>query len=153
MAPQDEKPLIPEAKTPEPVNVKGPMDTRVPGFDLLSPNDAANACVMRYNTDNEFAAIFDKFVGRRVGNVVEPSKAAKLSALDEIVEGDTVEDNGNGTYDIMIRHPVYGLIPFTASKDDPEEHGRLFYELASAKKKRVSPKGETVVKPTLKDGE
>jgi hypothetical protein len=35
--------------------------------------------------------------------------------------------NANGTIDMELDHPVYGLIPFTASPDDPEEHGRLLF--------------------------
>jgi len=38
----------------------------------------------------------------------------------------------NGTIDMEINHPVYGLIPFTASPDDPEEHGRLLFADAQA---------------------
>ena len=38
----------------------------------------------------------------------------------------------NGTIDMEIKHPVYGLIPFTASPDDPEEHGRLLFADAQA---------------------
>jgi len=38
--------------------------------------------------------------------------------------------NKNGTIDMELDHPVYGLIQFTASPDDPEEHGRLLFEEA-----------------------
>jgi hypothetical protein len=38
--------------------------------------------------------------------------------------------NGDGTIDVEINHPIYGWIPFTASPEDPEAHGReLFAEL------------------------
>ena len=40
--------------------------------------------------------------------------------------------NANGTIDMEIDHPVYGTIPFTASPDDPEEHGRLLFADAQA---------------------
>ena len=40
--------------------------------------------------------------------------------------------NANGTIDMEINHPVYGPIPFTASPDDPEEHGRLLFADAQA---------------------
>ena len=40
--------------------------------------------------------------------------------------------NANGTIDMEVDHPVYGLIPFTASPDDPEEHGRLLFADAQA---------------------
>ena len=36
--------------------------------------------------------------------------------------------NENGTIDTEINHPIYGLIPITASKDDPET-ADLFYQL------------------------
>lgn len=32
-----------------------------------------------------------------------------------------------GVIDCFIEHPVYGLIPFTASEDDVEELGRIIY--------------------------
>jgi hypothetical protein len=37
-------------------------------------------------------------------------------------------DNGNGTYDITVKHPVYGLIQFTAHPEDPLDHGKVIYE-------------------------
>jgi hypothetical protein len=40
--------------------------------------------------------------------------------------------NFNGTIDMEINHLVYGIIPFTASPDDPEEHGRLLFADAQA---------------------
>lgn len=36
--------------------------------------------------------------------------------------------NSNGTIDIEMNHPVFGWIPFTASPDDVEEHGRIIYQ-------------------------
>lgn len=36
--------------------------------------------------------------------------------------------NHLGTIDVEINHPAFGWIPFTASPDDPEEHGRLMFE-------------------------
>ena len=41
--------------------------------------------------------------------------------------------NAHGTIDMEINHPVYGRIPFTASPDDPEEHGRLLFADAQAR--------------------
>jgi len=38
----------------------------------------------------------------------------------------------SGTIDMELNHPVHGLIPFTASPDDPEEHGRLLFADAQA---------------------
>ena len=35
--------------------------------------------------------------------------------------------NENGTINMEVEHPAFGLIPFTASPDDPEEHGRLLF--------------------------
>ena len=40
--------------------------------------------------------------------------------------------NANGTIDMEVEHPVHGLIPFTASPYDPEEHGRLLFADAKA---------------------
>ena len=40
--------------------------------------------------------------------------------------------NASGTIDMEINHPVHGPIPFTASPDDPEEHGRLLFADAQA---------------------
>lgn len=40
--------------------------------------------------------------------------------------------NAHGTIDIDIEHPVYGWIPFTASPDDVELHGRELYAQAEA---------------------
>lgn len=36
--------------------------------------------------------------------------------------------NSQGTIDCEIEHPVYGWIPFTASPDDVELHGREIYQ-------------------------
>ena len=35
--------------------------------------------------------------------------------------------NANGTIDVEINHPDFGWIPFTASPDDPEPHGRQIF--------------------------
>lgn len=35
----------------------------------------------------------------------------------------------NGTIECEIDHPDFGWIPFTASPDDPELHGREFFAL------------------------
>jgi hypothetical protein len=40
--------------------------------------------------------------------------------------------NSDGSIDMEIEHPVHGPIPFTASPDDPEEHGRLLFADAQA---------------------
>lgn len=45
--------------------------------------------------------------------------------------------NRTGTIDCEINHPQYGWIPFTASPDDSEEHGRAIY--AEAIKGTVAP--------------
>lgn len=37
-----------------------------------------------------------------------------------------------GAIDLEIYHPVHGWIPFTASPDDVEPHGRELYERAQA---------------------
>jgi len=36
--------------------------------------------------------------------------------------------NADGTIDVEINHPDYGWIPFTASPDDTEPHGRQIFE-------------------------
>lgn len=36
--------------------------------------------------------------------------------------------NKDGTIDCEIEHPVFGWIPFTASHEDVEKHGRDIYE-------------------------
>lgn len=38
--------------------------------------------------------------------------------------------NSSGTIDCEINHPIYGWIPFTASPEDSEEHGRQIYQEA-----------------------
>jgi hypothetical protein len=40
--------------------------------------------------------------------------------------------NRHGTIDMEIEHPVYGWIPFTASPDDSEPHGRALYAEAAS---------------------
>jgi hypothetical protein len=40
--------------------------------------------------------------------------------------------NQYGTIDCDVEHPVFGWMPFTASPNDPEEHGRAIYEAALA---------------------
>ena len=34
----------------------------------------------------------------------------------------------SGDFDCEINHPIFGWIPFTASKDDPEAFGRDIWE-------------------------
>ena len=41
-----------------------------------------------------------------------------------------VKYNAAGTIDCEISHPKFGWIPFTASPDDPEGHGRDIYAVA-----------------------
>lgn len=41
-----------------------------------------------------------------------------------------LKHNANGTIDMEIQHPRYGWIPFTATPDDPEKHGRDLYQEA-----------------------
>ena len=36
--------------------------------------------------------------------------------------------NSMGSIDCEINHSKYGWVPFTASPEDPEEHGRLLYD-------------------------
>lgn len=48
------------------------------------------------------------------------------------MEARNVKDNGNGTLNMEINHPVYGWVPFTASPNDPEPHGRERYARALA---------------------
>lgn len=36
--------------------------------------------------------------------------------------------NKNGSIDVELDHPRFGWVPFTASSDDVENHGRLIYE-------------------------
>jgi hypothetical protein len=36
--------------------------------------------------------------------------------------------NADGTIDCEINHPQFGWIPFTASPEDPERHGREIFE-------------------------
>lgn len=36
--------------------------------------------------------------------------------------------NQHGTIDCDLEHPTFGWIPFTASPDDVEEHGRVIYQ-------------------------
>lgn len=38
--------------------------------------------------------------------------------------------NESGTIDLELDHPTYGWVPFTASPNDPEEHGRIIFKEA-----------------------
>lgn len=40
--------------------------------------------------------------------------------------------NQHGTIDCEVYHPQFGWVPFTASPDDCEEHGRQLWEILSA---------------------
>lgn len=44
------------------------------------------------------------------------------------LEGRNPKHNEDGTIDLEINHPTYGWIPFTASKDDCEAHGRAIFD-------------------------
>ena len=46
------------------------------------------------------------------------------------VEAKNPARNQHGGIDIELNHPVHGWIPFTASPDDVEAHGRAIYEMA-----------------------
>ena len=39
--------------------------------------------------------------------------------------------NQHGTIDCEVNHPQFGWVPFTASPDDPEKHGRELWEILS----------------------
>jgi hypothetical protein len=39
----------------------------------------------------------------------------------------SIEPLTDGRVDCEIEHPVFGWIPFTASPNDPEYHGRVIY--------------------------
>jgi len=43
-----------------------------------------------------------------------------------------VKRNKRGTIDCEINHPRFGWIPFTASPDDCEAHGRAIHDAAKA---------------------
>lgn len=48
--------------------------------------------------------------------------------------------NENGTIDVEINHPDFGWIPFTASADDVEPHGRqIFNDLQDEAAPYVAP--------------
>tara|TARA_Y100000593_G_scaffold91391_2_gene180036 strand:+ start:826 stop:1011 length:186 start_codon:yes stop_codon:yes gene_type:complete len=52
--------------------------------------------------------------------------------------------NANGTIDVDINHPDFGWIPFTASPDDVEPHGRqMFEDLKSEAVEYVPPEEPT----------
>lgn len=38
--------------------------------------------------------------------------------------------NANGTINVMLNHPAFGWVEFTANPQDPEEHGRKIFEMA-----------------------
>lgn len=46
------------------------------------------------------------------------------------IEYRTPKFTRSGSIRMEINHPQYGWIPFSASPDDPEEHGRALYEAA-----------------------
>lgn len=48
------------------------------------------------------------------------------------MEAKNAKYNADGTIDLEINHLQYGWIPFTASPEDSEEHGRALYALAIA---------------------
>ena len=43
-----------------------------------------------------------------------------------------LKHNADSTIDMEIEHPVYGWVPFTASHNDCEEHGKALYAAAIA---------------------
>lgn len=45
-------------------------------------------------------------------------------------------DNGDGTFDCIFRHPVLGDLPFTASADDVEPHGRAAHAYIASQLKK-----------------
>lgn len=53
--------------------------------------------------------------------------------------------NANGGINCEIEHPVYGWIPFTASPDDPEAHGReIFAALQDSAAPYVPPSPDEI---------
>jgi hypothetical protein len=54
-------------------------------------------------------------------------KQSHLVYKDFVMEVRKVAFNRFGTIDCEVNHPTYGWIPFTASPDDPVEHGRELY--------------------------
>lgn len=47
--------------------------------------------------------------------------------------------NARGAIDCEIEHPQFGWIPFTASEDDPEEHGRSIYQAILDSGEQIAP--------------
>jgi hypothetical protein len=48
--------------------------------------------------------------------------------------------NQHGSIDVEIEHEIHGWIPFTASTEDPAEHGRKLYaDLLEGKYGAVTP--------------
>ena len=47
--------------------------------------------------------------------------------------------NALGTIDCEIEHSQFGWIPFTASEDDPEEHGRSIYQTILDSGEQIAP--------------
>ncbi len=48
--------------------------------------------------------------------------------------------NTDGSIDLELNHPKFGWIPFTASPNDTEQHGRVIFEdAASGKYGEVAP--------------
>lgn len=46
------------------------------------------------------------------------------------IKAQNAKYNKDGSIDLIIAHPTLGAIPFTASKDDIEEYGRVIYNSA-----------------------
>jgi hypothetical protein len=54
------------------------------------------------------------------------------------------EYNAHGTIDCEINHSQYGWVPFTASPDDSEDHGREIYNRIIKENKNIKPYSPTV---------
>lgn len=54
-----------------------------------------------------------------------------------------------GAIDVEIEHPQYGWIPFTATKDDTEIHGREIFEAAKSTAEPAIPRSSAQIRDAM----
>lgn len=58
---------------------------------------------------------------------------------DDLIDYSSAVYNTDGTINCTWHHPDHGDIPFTASPNDPEPHGRLIFEFLQDKAAPYEP--------------
>ncbi len=99
--------------------------------DSIQPGDTQPGSVLSYAGGTDGSGTRPSGTWRAMG-VGKPVSGTETSGVNTVylklmTEYTNPRYNENGTIDVDINHPDFGWIPFTASPDDVEPHGRQIF--------------------------